>query len=63
MVHAGNRTHGLLQRHQHLVVVVADVGLLAPHGVPHLVEGVALHIFEHEGVCEVVAPLQLEAHA
>ena len=62
MVHALHRAHGLLQRHQHLVVVVADIGLLAPHRVPHLVESAALHLLLHKGVCQVVAPLQFETH-
>ncbi len=52
----------LLERHQHLVVMVADVGLLAPHGLPSLVERAEFHILEDEGMGEVVAPFQREAH-
>ena len=62
MVHAFHAADGLFQRHQHLIVVVADVCLFAPHRLPCLVEGAVFCVFQHKGVGEVVAPFEGETH-
>ena len=46
---------GLAQFHEQFVVVVAYLGLLSPHGLPHLVEGVGLGAGQLEALCEGVA--------
>ena len=54
----------LHERYSHLVVTVADAGLLAPDGVPHFVEAAGVHPRNTETACQVaLAPLQSEAHA
>ena len=63
VVHALHGTDRLLESHEHLIVVVADVRLFAPHGFPRLVERAVCLVFEHKSVCQVVAPFEGEAHA
>ena len=62
VVHAFHAAHRLFQRHQHLVVVVADVGFLAPNGFPSLVETVVFSVLQHKGMGQVVAPFKGETH-
>ena len=53
----------LHQRDGEFVVVVADVGFLAPYGMPGFVEGGALHMAHAEAGSEVTfAPLEFESH-
>ena len=48
---------GLHEVHEELVVVVADLCLLTPYGLPGLVEGSSLHTLHSEAVMEGVARL------
>ena len=61
-VHAFHAAGGLFKGYEQFVVVVADVCLLSPHGFPCLIERAVLLVFEDEGVGEVIAPFEGEAH-
>ena len=63
VVHALHTADGLFQSHQHFVVMVADVRFFAPHGFPRLIKSAVCFVFDDEGVRQIVAPFEGEAHA
>ena len=62
MVHTLHRANRLLQSDKHLVVVVADLGFLAPNGFPSFIKSAVFRVFQHKSMGEVVTPFESEAH-
>ena len=60
-VHTLHFAHRLLERHQHLIVVVADIGFFAPNGLPNFVKRVKLYFLDNKIVNQVITPLKFKA--